>query len=101
MPNTDTDPLGASMTALVGTLTERLGDSEEARELAELVEETIRRDLGGNEVYIRQVRYREEDVLADFCGNNAREVCARHHISRATLYRVLNRRRCAPRSAAR
>lgn len=46
----------------------------------------------GQSVYFSEVRYNPEQVLRDFNGRNHSEVCRRHRISRATLYRVLNRR---------
>ena len=46
--------------------------------------------LGGNEIYIpapdRSVR--NATIRAEFKGNNAEEICLKHGISRATLYRI-------------
>lgn len=95
MPATQPDELGQTVDQVAAKLAPRLGNNmDNARELAELVIDEIRALLGPGEVYIRQPRlYDPEKVLADFTGDNAAEVIAEHRISRATLYRLLNRRR--------
>lgn len=75
--------LAAEMTAELAPLAKRLA----ARLL-----ERMRAEACGQHVYIPAPRrYDEEAVLADFTGRNHREVCMQHGISRATLYRILNR----------
>lgn len=49
----------------------------------------------GERVYVPAPRCDEDAVLRDFNGNNHREVCRTHEISRSTLYRLIDRRRDA------
>lgn len=60
--------------------------------LAARIVEAIQHRTGGCGVYLpRPKRYDPAAVVRDFTGDNHAEVCRRHGIHRATLYRVLKR----------
>jgi hypothetical protein len=47
-------------------------------------------ELGGLYITKREIRgSRDEAVRRDFTGRNHRDVCRKHEISRATLYRII------------
>lgn len=51
-------------------------------------------ELGGLYITKREIRStRDEAVRRDFTGRNHREVCRKHDISRATLYRITGTRK--------
>ena len=68
-------------------------DPRASEDVARNVEERLRTTCGGDEHYIPAPDRESlrERVLTDFTGQNHAEVCRRHGISRATLYRYLLR----------
>lgn len=59
--------------------------------MAEQVEQQIRSEYGGQEVYIakRASEPRRAAVLREFNGRNRKELCKQHGLSRAQFYRML------------
>lgn len=65
-----------------------------ALQAADGVLETLRQELGGTQLYINATdRIDREAVKADFMGNNHQNVCRKHNISKATLYRIIGHKK--------
>lgn len=86
------------MVALRQELTNGISDiaglgEHQAANLADAITALLQERYGGQEVYIRARSRQERDraVMADFDGTNRDEVCRKHDISKATLYRILAR----------
>lgn len=68
-------------------------DDEALAQIAERAAEFMRRHFGGRAVciapYDRETR--DEMIRRDFNGRNVREVMIRYDVSRATVYRIVNK----------
>lgn len=77
---------------LVRVATEHGVDDSRAVQIAVRVVERIAQQYQGAEPYVSQPqRYDAQAVLRDFDYRNHDAVCAKHGISRRTLYRILRR----------
>lgn len=61
-------------------------------DIANSVDERIRRDFGGSKPYVSATdkAKRNSTIMNDFNGRNHHEVCRKHKISRRTLNRIVS-----------
>lgn len=88
-PNNSYDVLRAELTDVVK---QQLGlHGSQAIKTADALLRGLMERMGGQGIYIPTTPRSERHaaILMDFAGNNAAEVCAKHGISKSTLYRLL------------
>lgn len=68
-----------------------IGENSFTDNLSEQVEQQLRAEFGGQEIYISKTmaEKRRIAVLQEFNGRNRQEVCDKHDISKAHFYRIL------------
>lgn len=64
---------------------------EYACDLVTLIVEGIQMEFGGGDLYITKPSRsdRNNSIRNEFNGKNANEICKKHQVSRATLYRII------------
>lgn len=88
------DHLAALRTEIVSLVRCRTGTTEDvALRMASEIIGVLRSRFAGERIYFPSPRYDVQQVLADFDGRNAPEVCRKHGISLRTFYRLLRRGR--------
>lgn len=80
--------------ALVGLVSTTLGYAVFTPEMQRRVDEEIRSQWGGQEVYVKKHNVdpeaRATEVRAKYNGRNRKELMAEHNISRSQFYRFIN-----------
>lgn len=90
------DFLSALRSDVVQEIVQAYGAPESAAmQLASKIIGAMQHRFQGETVYFPAPRKDIDAVLRDFDGRNYKEVCRKHHISRSTLYRHLQRHRSA------
>lgn len=63
---------------------------EYACDLANLIIEGITAEFGGGDLYIPKADRlsRNDKIRNEFNGSNTKDICRKHHVSKATVYRI-------------
>lgn len=88
------DFMSALRADMVREISQATGAPEgHAINIASRILRAVQQRYQGERVYVTAPRCDEQAVLRDFTGNNHREVCRAHVISRAKLYRLIAQRK--------
>ena len=65
-------------------------DEREASAMADAVAYEMRREVGGQEIYVPTASKaaRDEQIRREFCGRNAEALARQHGLSRSSIYRI-------------
>jgi Mor family transcriptional regulator len=79
---------------LIKTMQHALGENSFTENHAEQIELQLRKEYGGQAVYVSKLdrETRRVTVLREFNGCNRKELCDKHNLSRAQFYRLLKGR---------
>lgn len=86
------DFISALRADIVRTLVqEAVGSERAAMRVASEILGAVQRRYGGEEVYVPRRMVDEQQILAEWRGDNRDEICRKHRISRSAFYRLLAR----------